>query len=342
MKLPLDPGFPSVRDDAALLPLIENVPARPVFIMGLHRSGTTFLYDSIARCFPLANLSLYHLFYYGRLLRNHQDGGEPQDRDTLRRLFQQLGITDRKIDAVHVDDDTVEEYGWILRNHSYSMQITAGNRALFDELCRKLRYVTPGARAVLLKNPCDVGNARKILEWFPNARFIYIARDPLYILNSQINAVLSLLRGKQPFLTLLLDNIKTARGRSGLHLVYGVWKLARGIRSVTGDRPFALLLRRAKAHGIENQLNLYFRDLEELPAEAVHVLDYQSFNERPQEHLRQIADFLRLPLLIDPSTIKPKPRTVSMGPQLQDYAPQFWDRLRRKIPQLAAQRGRRP
>ena len=177
MKLPFDPGFPRPGDDASLLPLIQDVSARPVFIMGLHRSGTTFLYDSVARCFPMANLSLYHLFYYDRLLKNHQDANETRDRGTLNRLFRQLGITDRKLDAVYVDDNMVEEYGWMLRNHSFSMKVTASNRAVLDEMCRKLQYVTPGAQAVLLKNPWDTGNARQILEWFPNARFIYITRD---------------------------------------------------------------------------------------------------------------------------------------------------------------------
>ena len=61
MNLPIDPNFPLPGEDAPYRSHIENLAARPVFIMGLHRSGTTFLYDSVARCFPLANLSLYHL-----------------------------------------------------------------------------------------------------------------------------------------------------------------------------------------------------------------------------------------------------------------------------------------
>src|SRR5690606_15866575 len=105
------------------------------------------------------------------------------------------------------------------------------------------QFVTPGAEAVLLKNPWDTGNARNILQWFPNARFIYITRDPIYILNSQINAALSLLSGSQPFQTLLVDNFKTVFGKGGLYLAYGLWKLTRGIKRLTGDRPFEAVIR---------------------------------------------------------------------------------------------------
>lgn len=338
MNLPFDPGFPRPGDDASLLPLIQNVAARPVFIMGLHRSGTTFLYDSVARCFPVANLSLYHLFYYDRLLRNHEEGQENRDRQTLNRLFRSLGITDRKLDAVYVDDRMVEEYGWILRNHSFSMKVTASNWHVLDEMCRKLQYVTPGAQAVLLKNPWDTGNARKILQWFPNARFIYITRDPIYILNSQINAAISLLTGSQPFQTLLVDNFKTILGRTSLNLVYAGWKVMRGIKMLTGNRPFEMILRPLTALAVEQQLKQYYQDLEELPPETVYALDYQSFNERPQHHLRELADFLDLPLMMDPEKINPQPRKGHLKSPLQDYEPQFMERLRRQIPQLADQK----
>ena len=337
MKLPIDPGFPLPREDAPFLPLIEETVARPVFIMGLHRSGTTFLYDSLARCFPLANLSLYHLFYYDRLLKNHAQGGESRDRQRLNMLFRRLGITDRKLDAVYVDDRMVEEYGWMLRNHSFSMKVTSRNQAFLHEVCRKLQVVTPGAQAVLLKNPWDTGNARNILEWFPNARFIYITRDPLYILNSQINAAISLLSGSQPFQTLLVDNFKTLFGKRSLSAVYAGWKLLRGIKTVTGNRPFEAVIRPFAAKAVERQLAAYYRDLEELPPQSVYALDYQSFNERPGTHLRELAAFLDLPFVSDPDAVKPQPRKGHLKGPLQDYEPRFMNRLKRRIPELSRQ-----
>lgn len=337
MKLPIDPGFPAPGEDDPFAALIENTLARPVFIMGLHRSGTTFLYDSLARCFPLANLSLYHLFYYDRLLKNHAEGGEHRDRDRLNTLFRRMGITDRKLDAVYVDDRMVEEYGWMLRNHSFSMKVTGRNQALLHEVCRKLQVVTPGAQAVLLKNPWDTGNARNILEWFPNARFIYITRDPLYILNSQINAAVSLLSGSQPFQTLLVDNFKTLLGKQSLSAVYVGWKLLRGIKMMTGNRPFEAVIRPFAAKAVEHQLAAYYRDLEELPRESVYALDYQSFNERPGQHLRELAAFLDLPFVSDPDAITPQPRKGHLKGPLQDYEPRFMNRLKRRIPQLSRQ-----
>jgi hypothetical protein len=337
MKMPFDPGFPRPEEDHFYLSQIRDVVARPVFIMGLHRSGTTFLYDSVARCFPMANLSLYHLFYYHRLLKNHAEGGEARDRQTLNQLFRRMGITDRKLDSVYVDDRMVEEYGWMLRNHSYSMKVTERNRTVLDEMCRKLQYVTPGAQAVLLKNPWDTGNARQILNWFPNARFIYITRDPIYILNSQMNAMLSLLTGSQPFQTLLVDNFKMPFGKRSLQGLYAGWKAVRGVKALTGNRPFETVLRPFIAAAVGHELNNYYSDLEALPPESVYALNYQSFNDRPQEHLQELAEFLNLPFVTPPEAIIPHPRKGHLKPHLQDYEAHFMQKLKRRIPQLAGQ-----
>ena len=102
MRYPVDPHFPVRDEDAPLKADLAEQKVKPIFIMGLHRSGTTFLYDSVARAFPLAQLTLYDFFYYDRLLRNHQQGGAKQDAQRLNACFAALGIKDRNIDSVPV------------------------------------------------------------------------------------------------------------------------------------------------------------------------------------------------------------------------------------------------
>lgn len=331
MRFPIDPGFPGTDEDAQYLHALRDTPVRPIFIMGLHRSGTTFLYDSVAHCFPVANLSLYHLFYYRRLLRNHHEGGESRDRERLNRAFRALGITNRKIDNVWVDDTMVEEYGWLLRQRSYHISIHETNRPFFDEICRKLLYVTPGAQAVLLKNPWDTGNARQILQWFPDARFLYITREPIYLLNSLINAALALTRGAQPFQTMLVDDFRMPGGKATMQGLYGAWKAVRGLRTVVGDRLSATLLRPFAARIIRENLTDYYRDLQELPADRALQLDYRQFTQDPATHMVRIRDFLALPFKADPSEIKPRPRKGHLDPRLAAYEEKFTKMLERRI-----------
>ncbi len=289
MSYPVDPQFPVVDEDAELLDSLGSGAIRPVFIMGLHRSGTTYLYDTLARCFPFAQLSLYHLFYYQRLLRNQQQGGAQRDRARLNASLAALGIADRGIDQLGVDADSVEEYGFLLRRHSGSFQLNDRNATLFDQMCRKLLAVQPGSEAVLLKNPWDTGNAAAILARFPEARFVYITRQPMAVLNSMLNALLAYLNGPQHYLEMLLSRDGSRRG---YRLGYCAWRLLRGLRSLVGERAIALLHRRALAGALVKQLSRYRRDLASLPTDRAIELDYAELVADPDAVMQRLQPLL--------------------------------------------------
>lgn len=331
MKLAFDPQFPELNEDQALLDTLQNQQVRPVFIMGLHRSGTTFLYDCIARCFPVAQLSLYHLFYYGRLLSNHQQGSEQTDKDRLNQCFQALDIRDRKIDRVAVNADEVEEYGFLLRQHSGSFKIGEKNAALFQQLCQKLLAVQPGNEAVLLKNPWDTGNADNILALFPNARFVYISREPINVLNSMLNASLSYLDGPQHYLELLLSR---GKGRAGYRSGYAAWWLLRQLRKTIGEAPISSALRPLLARDVAKQVVKYEQEIKTLPSSHAIEINYQELVSNPNETLQKLAQFLDLPLSIPSSGIRVNTRKTS-NPALSAYQPVL-DQL---IAKAAAKRG---
>ncbi len=308
MKLPVDPCFPEQSEDGELLPGISAQAVRPIFIMGLHRSGTTFLYDCVARCFPVAQLSLYHLFYYQRLLTNFRDGLEARDRDRLNRCFASLGIKDRNIDSVPVNADEVEEYGFLLRQHSGRFDIAESNVELFREMCQKLLAVQPGSQGILLKNPWDTGNAERILRHFPDARFIYITREPISVLNSMLNALLTYLNGPQYYLELLLGRGKSRRGyRAG----YAVWWGLRQFRRIVGESVVSRLFRPALARQLASQVARYRREVEALPGDRALEIDYQRLIADPMGTMQQLESFLGLPLMEPESTIEVRRRANS-------------------------------
>ena len=336
MFYPNSSHFPLKGEDNKYLVSLDNVPVNPIFIMGLHRSGTTFLYDSISRCFPVANLTLYDIFYYHRLLKNHAEGKDANDRTHLNRVFRSLGITDRRLDSVWVEDSTVEEYGWLLRNESYHISIHETNKDYFAEICQKLLVLNPDAQSVLMKNPWDTGNAKQILEWFPNARFIYITRDPIFILNSQMNAFLTLITGSQPFQTMLIDNFKIPGGKYAMHVFYGLWKVARAVKSVFGDAIFSFFARPFTAIAVQGQLKDYYEDIKSLPKDNVLSLTYGDFNSDPVGNLNAIQSFLNLPFTNPPESISPKPRKGHLKASLKKYEPKLMKKLHKKLGHSAA------
>ncbi len=316
MHYPVDPDFPRCDEDAEFLTLLDEMPVRPVFIMGLHRSGTTFLYDSVARAFPLAQLNLYQLFYYDRLLSNRQSGRDVRDAKQLDDCFAALGISDRKIDSVPVAAGEVEEYGYLLRRRFGSFKLNEDSASFFAQMCRKLQLVQPGSEAVLLKNPWDTGNAQWMAKRFPDARFIYISREPIAVLNSMLNALLSYLEGPQHYLEMLLDR---GDGRASYRAGYAVWLALRGLRKVIGRRGIGLLARPLLARVVAKQVAEYRRELAAMPAEQAVEVDFRALLASPPTVMAELERFLSVPLRREPAAQKQVSGRRPRNPLLRHY-----------------------
>ena len=307
--------FPNTNEDLTKLDEIKHIPVRPVFIMGLHRSGTTFLYDCIAKSFPLAHLSLYHLMYFDRLLTNKANGTEQQDKDRLNHYFADLGIKDRNIDGTEINADAVEEYGFLLRKKTGTFKLCDKNRALFSTMCQKLLAVQEDKQAVLLKNPWDTGNAKRILSYYPDARFIYISREPISVLNSMLNALLSYIEGPQHYLETLLDN---GKGRSGYRAGYIAWMGLRGVRKAIGRNNSARLTRGLLAKDVARQVVTYRNEIAEMPSDHAIEIDYKSLVANPSATMETLKTLLNLPITGKLGELEVKQRN-NINPVLRSY-----------------------
>ncbi|AJQ93165.1 sulfotransferase [Gynuella sunshinyii] len=295
---------------------LANIPVKPVFIMGLHRSGTTFLYDAVAKSFPLAHLTLYHLFYYPKLLSSYHLGREQDERSYLNQCFEQLGIQNRSIDHTSINDHTVEEYGFLLRRHTRSFKLTENNVVFFKEICRKLLAVQKDTQAVLLKNPWDTGNAQWIAEQFPLARFIYISREPMAVLNSMLNALIAYLEQPQAYLEMLLSVDGSRRGyRAG----YVVWWILRKLYRLVGEKTIALIARPLLARTVARQIAAYRAEIQQLSAEQAIELNYDELVKDPVATMKRLQPLLDLPLTGDlEAKIKVQQRK-NLNPVLNEY-----------------------
>lgn len=188
--------------DAAYLSLLGELPEKLIFIMGYHRTGTTFLQDSLVQTGYLDYISRYDIVCYDDLLFNHFNRITESVQSELKRKMELSG-KDRGIDHVPLNPLASDEYGWIInkkikRNSIFEAQITPKSLEKFLEICRKKQLINQDKnKPLILKNPGDAyDNFLYVNQQFPNARYIFIVRHPLKTINSNITAMRYLLSQK--------------------------------------------------------------------------------------------------------------------------------------------------
>lgn len=306
--------FPAHDEDQAFISMVSSVVVNPVFIMGAHRSGTTFIYDSVAKCFPLANVDLYHIFFYERLLANFFQGKEESDRRWFNRYIQHLGITDRGLDSIQVTDRMVEEYCWILgkKNKLFPATLTKPkDLPRLKELCQKVSYCTQSAQGVLLKNPFDFSNAEQLLAYFPNAKFIFVRRRPSEILNSSLRAYIKMSR-PHPFFSLM----KTTQPPL-TRFVLG--KIEKWIYRMS-EQQLLDKISGSVQKSLKNDLIKAKRSLSVLPSHSYTVVDYDDFNDNPAAVLDNIKATIDMDFSFSPALIKSNKRQVKLLEETKKYA----------------------
>ena len=91
------------------------------------------------------------------------------------------------------------------------MHLNGRTAKLFEEMCRKLLYMQADGETVLMKNPWDTSAGVEISALFPESRFIFISRDPIRILNSQVKNAEVFASGDSLYLDLLVRGFPLAQ-----------------------------------------------------------------------------------------------------------------------------------
>lgn len=183
---------------------IRLIDFRPVFILGVHRSGTSILYKMLSATDSFNSVTAYHLINYHELLANHHQKTEDNARRKLTESLKSHGLTDRKIDQMKVTADFAEEYGFLLSERTIRMCLLPKNIPLFMELCKKIQFIAGNTKPLLLKNPYDFSNFVFIKQMFPDAKFIFIHRHPLKTISSTIKAFKEIFRDTLPYMARLM------------------------------------------------------------------------------------------------------------------------------------------
>jgi hypothetical protein len=304
-----------IQRDHFLCHQLKDVEAHPIFIIGLHRSGTTWLYGTLASLLPVAKLSVFDIVHYGELLTAHEDGTAPALRKALDARFN--GRRTRGFDEIPLSHATIDEYGAVLRHRAGPPFINARTLETFKELLRKLAFVQQRPH-VLLKNPWDTKQGAFMAAHLPSAKFIFLRRDPIRILDSQIRAIDELLASENPLLAILMQ---------GLLLENLIVSGARGVRRLVADRVFRRLLVRLVEKHICEEIGFYHRSLASIPYARRVEVSYEDLIVDPAAALKHVVAFTGLPLERALSTITASPRSRGLLPEVAARA----DRLRASI-----------
>jgi hypothetical protein len=167
----------------------------------MHRSGTTLLYQMLAASDRFNVLTAWHVICFDELQRGLVD--QLASRERLARRFSELGIVDRRIDAVQVVPQTPEEYGFILDNLGAGRRLNRSNLHTLLHVCDVVQSTCANRLPLILKNPFDYTSGRLIRRWFPDARIIYIHRHPLDVAASQLRMIRQEILTPDPYLFLL-------------------------------------------------------------------------------------------------------------------------------------------
>jgi hypothetical protein len=263
----------------------------PVFIIGDHRSGTTVLYQALARTRAFSVVTAYHVIRDRDIVPNYMARREDEARRELAEELARRGLTDRVIDGVMVTPDLPEEYGFVIDRTSRPRLRPSTLPALVD-LCQRLR-LTGGDRPVLLKNPWDVLDFGFVKQSMPRAKLIFVHRHPLAVMSSQLAATRSLFAARNEYVAMLspwyrrlfdqpirLGLARAASGRLGPRIV------ARHVMKAT-----RYYLNHIDAVPTADYVELRYEDLCAAPAAAIAKV--LNFLGRPDDTAAGAADLVR-------------------------------------------------
>lgn len=173
----------------------------PVFIIGHWRSGTTFLHELLSQdpqfCFvSLWNTLLPESFPLFDPLKNLFSHFLPRTRpmdnievDIDAPYEEEAGLAALSLwsffHALHFPKNAEEQYLKSVHFLGLSSSEKDQWKLIYKNFLKTISYSNNG-KQLLLKNPANTGRISVLLELFPNAKFIYIYRNPYNVYLSTV------------------------------------------------------------------------------------------------------------------------------------------------------------
>jgi len=176
----------------------------PVFILGHYRSGTTWLHKLLS-----ADKGFGFMSYYDMICPNTSLLFGKLQKNMLQFLISKLKFKTAFFNNVvpSLDEPAEEERYLINKSSAYAdywkfifplkKNVWQSNslddpqyyqrwKKNYTRLLKMITYKTSG-RQLIIKSPCNTERIKYLLEIFPDAKFIYISRNPSDVFYSTVN-----------------------------------------------------------------------------------------------------------------------------------------------------------
>jgi hypothetical protein len=284
----------------------------PVFIVGAHRSGTTWLQQLFTETGCFDYVTAYHVIEYERLPPPPHVPEKAPGFAALAETFRRLGLETRGVDDVPPTPGLPEEYGFILHNAGVGYTLTRRSLPLFFEVCDRVRRCAE-PRPIVLKNPWDASNFLFIKRAIPAAKFVFIQRDPRRVISSSLVAARAVLGEYNAYTAMLSRDY--AKLFAGGPLQHARLALHRLTISSTGRLGVRYVTSRVAAVN-----DYYVKNISRLPAGDHVSVRYEDLCDRPAEELGRALGVIG----VDPSRAAslqtpPRPRRGRLLPEVEWY-----------------------
>lgn len=178
---------------------LRTPPRPPLFVIGHWRSGTTHLHNLLVRDRQFGYCSTAHVASSGAFLtlpqfiRRHLRGTIPQRRPMDEMDFTWTGPQEEEFALARLGEQSFYHCFFFPRRaeeiFSRSVLLEDGEQARqrwkrdYDTLLRRLSYAE-GGRMMCLKNPANTARVRSLLELYPDAKFVFVVREPEQVFRS--------------------------------------------------------------------------------------------------------------------------------------------------------------
>jgi hypothetical protein len=186
---------------------------QPVFIIGFWRSGTTLLHNLLCQdssaaytttfqtVFP--HLTLTQSWWLKPLADNLLPSGRPFDNvswgmDSPQE--EEFGLMNLQPDSIYKFFLFPEDFDDIVEQELFTANLPEKKlkywKKRYREMYAKAVFNTGGTRYIS-KNPCNLTRLGLLTEMFPDAKFIFIHRDPYEVVESLYRFILGVFPGVQ-------------------------------------------------------------------------------------------------------------------------------------------------
>jgi len=250
-------------------------------------------------------LTTNHVINYNQILHNYIKNIEDKKKIELNELMKQKGIITRKFDEMEVGADLEHEYVDIFLERNYSFRLSLKNKNLFDEMCRKLKYTSNNHNPLLLKNPHDYTNFLEIKKIYPDAKFIFIHRNPIKVINSVMHLWKTHFSSKNQYIALYSKRYEKCYDNILIRLLLRFFYCSKFPISIIRE-----IFKVSK--GNKN----YLKNINKLSKKDFISITYENLCNNPNKEIRNILDFLNLECNINYDNYINK-RTLGIKPEVE-------------------------